>query len=57
MPAGYTQRCVAGSKESRQRAKMNKKDLEDAKAEADMNVFIDAQELATKRYWDSVIEW
>jgi len=36
---------------------MTKKDLEDAKAEADMNKFIDAQEQAAKRYWDSVIGW
>lgn len=57
MPAGYNQRCVAGSKESRQRAKMTEKDLEDAKAEADMNAFIDAQERAAKTYWDFVIEW
>lgn len=57
MPAGYNPRCVKGSEEARQKAKMTKKDLEDAKAEADMNRFIDAQERAAKDYWDSVIEW
>lgn len=44
-------------KETQQKARMTKKDLEDAKAEADMNRFIDAQEKAAKDYWDSVIEW
>jgi hypothetical protein len=43
--------------ESKQKAKMTKQDLEDAKAEADMNAFIAAQERAAKDYWDSVIEW
>lgn len=57
MPSGYNPRCVKGSEESRQKAKMIKQDLEDAKVEADMNAFIDAQERAAKRYWDSVIEW
>lgn len=46
MPAGYNPRCVKGSEKSR-------KDLEDA----EVNIFIDAQERAAKRYWDSVIEW
>jgi len=57
MPAGYNQRCVAGSEESIKKAMMTKKDLEDAKAESDMNAFIDTQEKAAKDYWDSVIEW
>lgn len=57
MTAGYNSRCVKGSEESRQKAKMTKKDLEDAQAEADMDAFIDAQEKAAKDYWDSVIDW
>jgi len=57
MTAGYNQRCVKGSEESRQKAKMTKEDLEDARAEHDMNAFIDAQERAAKTYWDSIIEW
>jgi hypothetical protein len=57
MPAGYNSRCVRGSEESRQKAKMTKKDHEDAKAEADMNRFIESQEKAAKDYWDNVIEW
>ncbi len=48
---------VVGSNELRQKVRMTEEEIEDAKAEADMNKFIDAQELAAKRYWDSVIEW
>ena len=50
-------RCVKGSKESRRKAKTMKEEREDAKAEAEMNAFIDAQERAAKNYWDSVIGW
>jgi len=57
MPAGSNQRCVAGSEESRQKTRMTKQNLEDARVEAEMNRFIDAQEKAAKDYWDSVIEW
>ncbi|MDP2366225.1 MAG: hypothetical protein Q8M94_20935 [Ignavibacteria bacterium] len=55
--AGYNHRCVKGSLESRQRARITKRDLEDAQAETQMNAFIDSQERAAKTYWDSVIEW
>lgn len=57
MSAGYNLRCVKGSEESRQKAKMTKENLEDAQAEADMNNFIDAQDKADEEYWDSVIQW
>lgn len=57
MPAGYNHRCVEGSKKAIMKAKITKEDIEDAKAEAEMNRFIDAQEKAEKDYCDSNIEW
>ena len=57
MARGYNQRCVEGSKISRQKAELTRIAIEKAKAEADMNRYIDSQERSAKNYWDSVIEW
>lgn len=37
--------------------KLTQEEYDDMIAEIAMNNFIDAQERAAKRYWDSVIEW
>ena len=57
MSAGYNHRCVKGIHKAAQKAKMTRADLEDAKAEADMNRFIESQERAAKQYWDAAIGW
>mgnify|MGYP003394758076 CR=1 FL=1 len=57
MTAGYNYRCVKGSEKAIIKAKKTKEDIEDAKAEAEMNRFIDAQDKAEKDYCDSNIEW
>jgi len=57
MMRGYNPRCVKGSEEARQKAELTRVAIEEAKAEAEMNSYIDSCERSAKNYWDSVIEW